>query len=58
MDLPVDPRWDATVDSIRSDVTRMPGMAGTELQAFMSEHRARVMRIMETHRVRTSGAGF
>ena len=56
--MPADPRWDAMVDSIRSDVTRMPGMAATELQTFMSEQHDRVMRIMETHRTMTSGAGI
>ena len=56
--MPADPRWDATVDSIRSDIMRMPGMAATELQTFMSEHHDRVMRIMETHRTMTSGAGI
>ncbi len=53
-----DPRWDAAVDSIRSDLTRMPGMSGAELETFMSEHHDRVMRMMETHRTMTSGAGM
>ncbi len=52
-----DARWNAAVDSIRSDVTRMPGMSAGELEPFMSEHHDRVMRMMETHRTMTSGAG-
>lgn len=52
-----DARWDATVDSIGSDLTRIQGMSATELQTFMPEHRARVMWMMETHRRMMSGAG-
>jgi hypothetical protein len=55
--MPVDARWDATVDSIRSDVTRMHGMSAVELETFMSGHHDRVMRMMETHRTMMSGAG-
>ncbi len=52
--MPPDPSWDATVDSIRSDATRMRGMAATEMETFMGDHRGRVMRLMERHRAMTS----
>jgi nitrous oxide reductase accessory protein NosL len=50
MNMATDERWNATVDSLRQDLTRMPEMSGEELQAFMPEHGARVMRLMEMHR--------
>jgi hypothetical protein len=31
-------------------MTRMPDMSAAELQAFMPEHRARMMRLMDMHR--------
>lgn len=41
--------WSATVDSLRQDLTRMPEMRAPELKRFMAAHRARVMRLMESH---------
>jgi hypothetical protein len=55
--VPPDPRWAATVDSIRSDLTRMPGMSPVELQTFMFEHRDRMRRTMEAHRRMMLGTG-
>ena len=45
-----DPLWQATVDSLRNDLTRMPDLSARELAALMPEHRTRVMRLMEMHR--------
>jgi hypothetical protein len=45
-----DAQWNATADSVRQDMTRMPDMSAAELQAFMPEHRARMMRLMDMHR--------
>jgi hypothetical protein len=45
-----DAQWNATADSVRQDMTRMPDMSAAELRAFMPEHRARMMRLMEMHR--------
>ena len=49
MGMAADTAWDATVDSLRSDLTRMPTMSGQELAPFMQAHHARVMRLMEMH---------
>jgi hypothetical protein len=50
MNMQPDAQWNATADSIRQDMTRMPDMSAAELQAFMPEHRARMMRLMDMHR--------
>jgi hypothetical protein len=50
MNMQPDAQWNATADSIRQDMTRMPDMSVAELQAFMPEHRARMMRLMGMHR--------
>ena len=49
MQMPTDAAWDATVDSLRSDLTRMPEMSDAELQAMMPQHDRRVTRLMEMH---------
>jgi len=41
--------WNATMDSVRNDVTRMEGMSAAELREFMPAHRARVERLMSMH---------
>lgn len=41
--------WNATLDSVRSDVTRMEGMSAAELREIMPAHRARVERLMSMH---------
>jgi len=43
-------QWNATVDSVRQDLTQMPEMREQELQTFMPEHGVRVMRLMDMHR--------
>jgi hypothetical protein len=50
MNMASDNAWNATVDSLRQDLTRMPEMQESELQQFMSAHGARVTRLMESHR--------
>ena len=50
MNMKADPAWEATIDSLRQDNVRMPEMNASELRAFMPEHRARLMRLMEMHR--------
>ena len=42
--------WDATVDTLRADLTQMPEMTGSELQALFPRHHDRVTRLMEMHR--------
>ena len=41
--------WNATLDSVRNDVTRMEGMSAAELREIMPAHRARVERLMSMH---------
>jgi hypothetical protein len=50
MNMTADADWNATVDSLREDLIRMPEMGAAELQAWMPEHGARVERLMEMHR--------
>jgi hypothetical protein len=58
MNMATDAQWDATVDSIRADLTTMPEMSAEELQALMPSHRARVMRLLEMHRSMMGGPGM
>jgi hypothetical protein len=48
-----DAAWTATVDSLRQDLTRMPDLGGGEIAAMMPAHRARVERLIESHRTMT-----
>ena len=41
--------WNATLDSVRNDVTRMESMSAAELREIMPAHRARVERLMSMH---------
>lgn len=50
MNMGGDTAWNATVDSLRQDLVRMPGMDAEELWAFFPEHGARLNRLMEMHR--------
>jgi hypothetical protein len=45
-----DPAWTATVDSIRQDLIRLPGMTKTELARVMPAHQARVSRLLQMHK--------
>lgn len=49
------PEWEAVVDSLRRDLTRMPEMSPAELQAFMSAHLGRVAQLMRMHRSMMQG---
>ncbi len=55
MNMTADAGWDATVDSLRKDLTRMPELTGSELVAMMPGHHARMMRLMEMHGSMMSG---
>jgi hypothetical protein len=50
MNMATDTAWNATVDSLRQDLTRLPQMSARELHAFMPEHHRRMMSLMEMHR--------
>jgi hypothetical protein len=50
-----DAQWNAMADSVRQDMTRMADMSVAELRAFMPEHRARMMRLMDMHRSMMGG---
>ena len=54
MNMTADAAWNATVDSLRQDLTRMPELTGSELEAMMPGHHARMMRLMEMHRTMMS----
>lgn len=54
MGMAADAQWSATVDSLRSDLTRMPEMSGEELRSMMPAHHDRVMRLIEMHRAMMS----
>jgi hypothetical protein len=41
--------WNATVDSLRQDLQRMPQMAAPGLETMMDGHAERVRRLMEMH---------
>ena len=49
MNMPGDASWNALVDSVRSDVIRMPELSAAELQASMPDHLGRVTRLLESH---------
>ena len=55
MNMASDAQWDATVDSVRQDLTRMPEMSAGEMEAFMPAHHRRMMRLMEMHRSMMGG---
>lgn len=46
MHVKVDRDWVAVIDSVRSDVSKMPDMSTEQLHAFLPEHNRRVMRIV------------
>ena len=50
MNMATDASWNATADSLRQDLTRMPDLTAEELKALMPAHRARMMRLMQMHR--------
>jgi len=50
MNMQTDAAWNATVDSLRQDLVRLPELPASELTSFMPAHQARMMRLMEAHR--------
>lgn len=54
MGMQTDAAWNATVDSLRTDLTRMQTMSSSELHQAMPAHESRVRRLMESHRRMTS----
>ena len=58
MNMPGDAAWNATVDSLRQDLTRMPEMDAAEFQAAMPAHRSRLERLMEMHRAMMANMGM
>ena len=49
MNMTTDAAWNAMVDSLRSDLIRMPGMGAAELATLMPAHGERVQRLMSMH---------
>jgi hypothetical protein len=49
MDMRGTDAWNATVDSLREDLTRMSEMAAPELETMMDAHAERTRRLMEMH---------
>lgn len=45
----VDARWPALADSVRQDLTALPGLSGGALQARMQDHIGRMRRMMTLH---------
>lgn len=50
MNMPDDPTWRATLDSVRQDLARMPELSVEEMARTMPTHQARMTRLMEMHR--------
>lgn len=49
MNMQGDPAWNATLDSLRSDLATMAEMDAGELEALMAGHHRRATRLMELH---------
>lgn len=45
-----DEQWNATVDSLRQDLVRLPELSGAEVRDLMPMHRDRVMHLIAMHR--------
>ena len=50
MGMAPDQEWEATIDSLRSDLRTMPEMTPTEMRSGMESHHARIDRIIRMHR--------
>ena len=46
MHVQADPAWSAVIDSVRTDLARLPAMKPDALHAFLPQHLNRVMRIV------------
>ena len=49
MNMAADAAWNATVDSLRQDLVRLPELGAAELKTTMPAHVARVRRLGEMH---------
>lgn len=49
MNMTGDAAWNATIDSVRQDLARMPDMSGKEMTAAMPAHHGRIGRLMAMH---------
>src|SRR5690606_265667 len=50
MGMTPDQEWEATIDSLRSDLRTMPEMTPAEMRSGMEAHHARIDRVIEMHR--------
>ena len=55
MNMTADEEWNSTIEALRQDLVRMPEMSAAEMESFMPEHHARVMRLMEMHQEMMAG---
>ena len=55
MNMTADEEWSSTIEALRQDLVQMPEMSAAEMESFMPEHRARVMRLMEMHQEMMAG---
>jgi len=55
MNMTGDAQWNATLDSLRTDLVNMPEMNDQELQSVMPAHRDRVMNLMQMHEAMMQG---
>lgn len=46
MHVTADPSWTSVIDSVRTDLTRLPAMPASSLASFLPQHLNRVMRIV------------
>jgi hypothetical protein len=46
MHVTADPSWTSVIDSVRTDLARMPKMPASSLASFLPQHLNRVMRIV------------
>lgn len=49
MNMSADAKWNALVDSVKSDLADLPGLQGKELSARMKTHAERVRRLITMH---------
>lgn len=50
MNMPADPAWTATTDSIRQDLARLPELSKEQLKQALPAHHARLMKLMQMHK--------
>lgn len=55
MNMQPDAGWQATVDSLRRDLTRMPELSAREISQMMPGHHTRVVWLMDMHRAMMGG---